>query len=155
MKTDLTKNETIQLEVALIKKEINEFQYNEHDVDYQFNQVVDWGVKLKQLSEKLLWVREANTFKKDFDVIARRADELNSKWDNIGKNSFFAFQDGEDEVEEERKEYPNRKIRYRFTDEQIRAIRKSSKTNKEIARVIGCSASLICQIKNRGIYKKV
>jgi len=154
MKTDLSKNETIKLEVALIKKEINEFQYNEHDADYQFNQVVDWGVKLKHLAEKLLWVREANIFKKEATEVFRRADELNSKWDSIGKPSFFAFQDGEDEVEE-KKEYPKRKIRYRFTDEQIRAIRKSPKTNKEIARVIGCSSSLICQIKNRGIYKKV
>ena len=155
MNTELTKAEQIKLEVALIKKDINEFHYNADDADYQFNQVVDWGVKLKHLSEKLLWVREANTFKEEFNAIARRADELNSKWDNIGKNSFFAFKDGEDDELQEAKHYPNRSKRYRFSGEQIRAIRKSHKTNKEIAKVIGCSGSLICQIKNKNIYKKV
>ena len=153
MTEQLTKKEQINLEVGLIKKEIKEFQYNEHDVDYQFNQVVDWGVKLKHLAEKLLWIREAKTFKKDFIKITKRADELNSKWDNIGKNAFFAFEDETSKLET--KSYPNRSKRYKFTEQQVKLIRQSDKTNKEIAKIIGCSPSLICQIKNKGIYKKI
>lgn len=146
MSTNLTKTEQIKLEVALIKKEIKEFQYNEHDVDYQFNQIVDWGVKLKHLAEKLIIVRTGQE-------LLKKAEEIDTKWNNIGKNSFFAFQDGTDEVE--RKTYPNRKKRYKFTEHQIKLIRETNKTNKEVAEIIGCSASLICQIKNKGIYKKV
>lgn len=146
MSNNLSRNEEIKLEVALIKKEINEFQYNEHDIDYQFNQVVDWGVKLKHVAEKLLLMREQQE-------ILKKARELDSKWNDIGKNPFHAFQDGDDEVEQ--KSYPNRRKRYRFSAEQIKAIRKSTKTHKEIARVVGCTAGLICQIKNRNIYKKV
>ena len=146
MNINVTRNEEIKVEVALIKKEINEFQYNEHDVDYQFNQIVDWGVKLKHVAEKLLLMREQQE-------ILKKARELDSKWNEIGNNPFHAFEDGEDDVE--RKTYPNRRKRYKFSNEQIKAIRKSTKTNKEIARVVGCSAGLICQIKNRNIYKKV
>jgi len=146
MSNNLTKTEQIKLEVALIKKEIKEFQYNEHDIDYQFNQIVDWGVKLKLLAEKLLWMQERQN-------ILRQADEHSKKWNGINDNPFFAFQDTTDEVE--KKHYPNRKKRYRFTPHQIKLIRQTDKTNKEVAEIIGCSASLICQIKNKGIYKKV
>ena len=146
MSTDLTRTQDIKLDVALIKSEINEFHYNEHDVDYQFNQIVDWGIKLKHLAEKLILVRTGQE-------LLKKAQELDTKWNNIGKSSFFAFDDEPNKVE--KKHYPNRSKRYKFTKEQIRLIRQTDKTNKEVAKIVGCSPSLICQIKNKGIYKKV
>lgn len=43
----------------------------------------------------------------------------------------------------------------RFTHEQIRAIRHSSKSNRELAREFGVSHSAIANIKSRKCYKEV
>ena len=150
MTEQLTKKEQIELEVALIKKEIGEFEYNEHDLDFQFNQVVYWALKIKLLAKKLLLMKERQE-------ILKQVDEHTKKWNDINDNSVFGLKNVEDDglVLQKRKHYPNRRKRYNFVPRQIELIRQSNKTNKELAKIIGCSASLICQIKNRNIYKKI
>ena len=73
----------------------------------------------------------------------------NLEWVTYGENNSHAYAIGL-----KKRPYNNR-YRARFTDDEVRAIRKDSRTSTAIAKELGVTDVCICNIKNGKTYKGV
>lgn len=121
--------QNLQLELGLLKNEINELNLN--DLDYAQAGLECVNEKLTNLIKKIELVKEVESIKK--------------RWFELNDESNLY-------LEEPKKETKTPKGRRGFTDLDLWKIRTSKKTNKQLGKEYNVSATSIGAIRNRRTY---